>query len=218
VTEAVPAAPPLVKEWNVARQRKDVEGREEALIHLYLCLHAAGTVYQSWEAETLSGWSGILCHPGGLLPLLLADHLIDATSTTADLGAGNGLQGLLLQVLCPHRQSLLVEISEQMIEVGRLYQRALGIGADRVLWMHQDIAGADTGAADLIYLYRPARPMENGNKLYRILGEKLSSRTRALTIVSMADCLGPFLNPEFGILYHNEFLKIFSSRGAIPPP
>lgn len=144
-----------------------------------------------------------------MLPLLMAAHLITPDSVCADLGAGNGLQGLLLQQLCPHRQTIQVELSGKMIEVGKLYQQALGLAPEKIAWQHGNIVDADLSAMDLIYLYRPARPLNEGNDLYRIIADKLTARTRPVTIISLADCLTRFLPERFARVYKSEFINIF---------
>lgn len=192
-----------------ARDSGNSSDREIVLINLYLCLHAAGAAYQQEESDTLAAWSGLDCLPGGMLPLMLARHLIGPDSVTADLGAGNGLQGLLLQRLCLHHKSRLLEISGRLIEMGRLYQQALNLEPQQVAWEHADVAKADLAGVDLIYLYRPTRPGDNGHAFYREVAAKLAAHDRSLTIVSMADCLAPFLDDRFRILYANEFLRVF---------
>jgi len=85
---------------------------------------------------------------------------ITPDSVVVDLGAGNGLQGLLLQCLSPHRKTLQVELSSEMIRIGRLFQEALGISADRVEWIHDDIVNASIEAADIVYLYARHGPLQ----------------------------------------------------------
>ncbi|MFP4649929.1 MAG: hypothetical protein ACLFML_03215, partial [Desulfobacterales bacterium] len=191
------------------REAGDPSVRENALIALYNSLHSAGAVYRKHEEETLNSWNGLGCIPGGLLPLFVASHLIGPESVTADLGAGNGLQGLLIQALCPHRQTFLVEISESLVETGRLYQQALGFPPDRILWENGDIADTDLREVDLVYLYRPIRPQGGGNLLYKAVAAKLAENNRSVTVVSMADCLGRFLDERFKNIYSNEFLEIY---------
>ncbi|MBS3755607.1 MAG: hypothetical protein KGY56_07905 [Desulfobacterales bacterium] len=214
VARAVPRAGQLAESLFEARGSGDNSDRETVLINLYLCLHAAGAAYQQEESDTLAAWSGLDCLPGGMLPLMLARHLIGPDSVTADLGAGNGLQGLLLQRLCPHHKTRLLEISGRLIEMGRLYQQALNMDPQQVAWEHADVAQANFAGVELIYLYRPTRPGDNGNAFYRAVAEKLAAHDRPLTIVSMADCLAPFLDDRFENVYANEFLRIFRLPAA----
>ncbi len=185
------------------------EEREMALVELYLCLHAAGPGYSVEEEVLLAERIGVRCLPGGMMPLLLASRLIGPDSVFADLGAGNGLQGLLLQQLCPHRQTLQVELSAGMIDVGKKYQQALQIAPEKIIWQHGNIVDADLSGIDLVYLYRPARPMDQGNDLYRIIADKLAARKEPVIIVSLADCLARFLPDRFSVVYKNEFINIF---------
>ena len=114
-----------------------------------------------------------------------------------------------MQVLCPHRQTLLVEISENLVETGRRYQQALGISNERILWKNGDIADTDLREVDLVYLYRPVRPQGDGKLLYKIIAEKLAESSRFVIIVSMADCMGRFLDESFKNIYSNKFVEIY---------
>ncbi|MBS3809067.1 MAG: hypothetical protein KGY38_02795 [Desulfobacterales bacterium] len=214
VKNYVPSVAGMAEHLRNARQTGDHSVRENLLIALYHRLHAAGAVYKSHEEETLKAWKGLGCVPGGLMPLFIAGHFIKPESVTADLGAGNGLQGLLMQALCPHRQTLLVEISENLIETGRLYQQALGIAGERILWEHGDIADTDLREVDLVYMYRPIRPLEDGILLYKNVAEKLAENNRSVTVVSMADCMGRFLDKSFKNIYSNEFVEIYRLQGG----
>ncbi|MFP4573652.1 MAG: hypothetical protein ACLFNW_11860 [Desulfobacterales bacterium] len=204
-----PSGARIAEHLREARQDGDPSVRENALIALYHCLHAAGARYKEQEEDALDTWNGLGCIPSGLLPLFFARHFVRPDSLTADLGAGNGLQGLLIQALCPHRQSLLVEISENLVETGRRYQQALGISNERILWENGDIADTNLREVDLVYLYRPARPQGDGKLLYKIIAEKLAESSRFVTIVSMADCMGRFLDESFKNIYSNEFVEIY---------
>src|SRR4030066_2086496 len=128
----------------------DFNALENPLLDLYIRLHRAGSVYSPCERDLLLKRKGYTCHPGGLSPLIKAVEFIRPDSIIADLGAGNGLQGLLLQDICPHRKTIQIEISSELIRVGRIFQQALGISADRVEWVHDDIIHASIEAADFI--------------------------------------------------------------------
>jgi SAM-dependent methyltransferase len=189
-----------------AREAGDTLEHECALIDLYTRLHGAGSRYSRVEQEILEKRQGITCHPGGMLPLIMAETLLGPDSVVADLGAGNGLQGLLLQRMRPHRKTMQIELSAEMIRVGRMFQNALGIGEDRVEWVHGDIANAPLDAVDLVYLYRPAKPHEGGNELYREIARRLNAIEKTMVVISVADCISKYLSKNFSVLYSNEHL------------
>ncbi|MFZ5906336.1 MAG: hypothetical protein ACOYVJ_02860 [Nitrospirota bacterium] len=185
---------------------------ETSLLSLYIRLHGAGSGYAPPEREQLAKRRGYACHPGGLSPLIKAVDFIKADSVVADLGAGNGLQGLLLQCLCPHRKTIQVEISAELIRVGRIFQRALGIGDDRVEWIHDDIVHAPIDEADFIYLYLPAKPLEGGKEVYEAVARTLSRMEKPLLIFSVADCLAKFLDSRFSLFYTDGHLTCFARK------
>ena len=94
-------------------------------------------------------------------------------------------------------------------ETGRCYQEALGISNERILLENGDIADADLGEVDLVYLYRPVRPQGDGELLYRIIAQKLAESGRFVTIVSMADRMGHFLDESFKNISSNKFVEIY---------
>lgn len=190
--------------------------REDALIQLYLTLHRLGSDYSSCEQQVLRERLGIRCLPGGLSPLVLVRHLLTDHSTSVDLGAGNGLQCLLLQSLHPHRKSIQVELSEFMISVGKMFAHALELGADRVEWLCSDIANAAFHEADVVYLYRPVKPYGSGRDLYRRISRTIETSQSIRYVISVADCLKGYLQGGQGrvsLAYENEYLRIFQSRG-----
>lgn len=196
------------KFFKEALLKGDTEDLEKALSSLYITLHGAGTFYSDEEKDILRSMGGYLCYPGGLYPILIAGDFVRNDSVVADLGSGNGLQGLLLQWLYPHRKTIQIEISNEMIRVGKLYQKALGIDEVKVEWINDHILEAPFEEADLLYIYRPARPVE-GEALYRGIAERLLNSKKAITIFSVADCLAPFLNDSFKIHYDDGHLKVF---------
>lgn len=175
----------------------DGEALEEALLELYCHLHMHDAPYTPAERRLVSSSGGYWCHPGGVSPILRAGPWIGPTTVSADLGAGNGLQGLLLQRLHPHRRTLLVEISSRMVEIGRSLQSWLGLPADRVEWVVGDVREVSVDGVDFLYLYRPLRPEGSGREFYRRLAEQLGRARRPVVVFSVADCLGPFLGPRF---------------------
>lgn len=180
---------------------------EEATSYLYITLHNVGSIYSEEEKNILRSKGGYLCYPGGFSPLLLAGDFISKDTIVADLGSGNGLQGLLLQRLYPHRKTIQIELSKEMIRIGKLYQKALGIEEGKIEWINDDIMNAHFEEADLIYIYRPARPVQ-GASLYRGIAERLINSERDITVFSVADCLEPFLKERFFTSYDDGHLKI----------
>ncbi len=182
---------------------------ERNLLNLYAHLHKAGSVYSPYERELLLEKKGYTCHPGGLSPLIKAVQFVRPGSIVADLGAGNGLQGLLLQCLCPHKKTLQIEISSEMIRIGRIFQKALGISNNHIEWIHGDIMNASFETADFIYIYLPAKPLEGGKELYEAISNKISNINKPLVIFSVADCLAKFLDKKFSIFYTDGHLTCF---------
>lgn len=99
-----------------------------------------------------------------------------------------------------------------MIRVGRIFQQALGINADRVEWIHDDIVTVSIETADFIYIYLPAKPLEGGKEVYEAIARKLSTGRRPLVIFSVADCLAKFLNSQFSIFYTDGHLTCFVKK------
>jgi len=192
-----------------ARQGEDYGAREIVLLELYGLLHRAGATYTESENSVLDGCRGIRNQPGGIAPVLMAARLIGAQSVVADLGAGNGLQGLLLERVKPHAGTLQVELSSELTRMGRLFQEALGMARDRVRWINRDMMDVHLDGVDFVYLYRPAKPLGGGNLLYRAIADKLSSTPGPVTVLSVADCLGRFLGREFSVHYENDLLTCF---------
>ncbi len=197
----------LLREW----ERGDKDSQEYALLCLYACLHRAGNRYSPLEIELFKKRNAYSCHPGGLSPLIFAEHFIRPDSVVADLGAGNGLQGLLLQCLYPHRKTLQIEISSELISVGRIFQKILGISDECVEWIHDDIINVSLEDVDFIYLYRPVRPIEGGREVYHIISKKLSTINKPLIIFSVADCLAEFLDERFSVFYSDGHLTCFEN-------
>ena len=195
--------------YFLLKEKGDTSELEIAFIELYIKLHIAGSGYAPAERELLKEKNGISCLPGGISPLIMARPFIGPETTVADLGAGNGLQGLLLQRISPHKKTMQIEISSEMVRIGRIYQRALGIGEDRMEWINGDMADVSLEPLDFIYMYRPAKPHEGGNDLYRAIARKLNDLRKPIVIFSVADCLGRFLDKRFKVFYDNGHLMCF---------
>jgi len=209
VRSEMPYLDQYVKDFMSALEKGEPSSIEDALLTLYIRLHSTGFRYSQSEKEILKKRNAYLCHPGGLSPLILAEKFIRPETTVADLGAGNGLQGLLLQRICPHRKTIQIELSAELIRIGKIFQEALGISSDRIEWIHDDIVNVSIDAADFIYLYRPAKPLERGKELYQAIARKLSAGNKPLVIFSVADCLGHYLDTRFSISYTDGHLTCF---------
>jgi hypothetical protein len=200
------------EDLRLALQGRDPSYAERSLLSLYEQLHAAGASYSSREKTLLTKRKGYLCHPGGLSPLIKAVEFVRPDSVVVDLGAGNGLQGLLLQCLCPHQKTIQIEISSEMIRVGRVFQKSLGISADCVEWVHDDIVNASIETADFIYTYLPVKPIEGGKEVYEAIARKLGGTKKPLIVFSVADCLLKFLDGQFSVFYTDGHLTCFVKR------
>jgi SAM-dependent methyltransferase len=212
VQEELPEADLYGKNLKGALRDGDLSLIERSLLDLYELLHRAGSTYSTGEKTLLAKRKGYACHPGGLSPLVKAVAFLKSDSVVADLGAGNGLQGLLLQRLCPHRKTIQVEISSEMIRVGRIFQRSLGIGKDRVEWVHGDIVNAPIEMADFVYTYLPVKPVGEGKEVYEAIAHKLGVMKRGLVVFSVADCLSKFLDGRFSIFYTDGHLTCFAKE------
>ena len=194
----------------------DGEALEESLLELYCHLHMHEAPYTPAERQVVRSTGGYWCHAGGLSPLLRAGPWLGPTTVSADLGAGNGLQGLLLQRLYPHRRTILVEISSGMVERGRALQTWLGVPDDRVEWVLGDVRDFSVVGVDFLYLYRPLRPEGSGRDFYRRLAAELGRAASPVVVFSVADCLGPFLGSRFERFAFDGQLACF--RGPLPDP
>lgn len=175
----------------------DGEALEEAFLELYAHLHMHEAPYSRQERARMDAAGGYWAHAGGLSPILVAPDHLGPGSVSADFGAGNGLQGLLFQLLAPHRKTVQIEISAEMIAIGRRLQAWLGIPDDRVEWIVGDVMDQVPRGMDLIYLYRPVRPDGPGRAFYERFAEALETADRPVVILSIADCLREFLPHRF---------------------
>lgn len=194
---------------SVSQKRYDDE-TETAFLNLYCEIHRTGSVYSSSERLKLDGKHGYFNHPGGISPLLRAQPYLKEESISADLGAGNGLQGLLFQYLYPHRKTWLIELSAEMIRIGKIYQEALGIPDEKIEWINDDIMNVSLDPVDFLYLYRPSKPINDGIALYHYLERQLNSRKNPVTIFSIADCLKDYLDDSYTEFYNDGHLTCFN--------
>jgi len=202
----------LKQRFLAAAGGDDGELVEERFLELYAHLHMHEAPYTPEERRRLDAGGGYWCHAGGLAPILKAGDWLGPSSVSADLGAGNGLQGLLLQRLCPHARTIQLEISSRMIDIGRRLQSWLGIPEDRVDWRPGDLLEAPLEDVDLLYLYRPVRPDGPGRRFYESLARRLEHAPSQVVIFSIADCLGEFLSSRFERFYGDGQLTCYRSR------
>ena len=187
----------------------DGEALEEAFLLLYAELHGYEVPYTAGERDRVAETGGYLSHVGGLSPILKAAPFIEPGSVSGDFGAGNGLQGLLIQKLVPHAKTVQVEISSRMVEAGRLLQGWLGIPQQRVEWVAGDVSEVSPAGMDFVYLYRPVRPKGAGEEFYRGFAAQLEASPKPVVIFSVADCLRPHLSPHFEVFYCDGHLTCF---------
>lgn len=209
VRSELPDLEQYVETFMAAVGKEDPTATEYTLLNLYIRLHIAGSKYSPSERELLKKRSGYSCLPSGLSPLIMAEKFIRPESIVADLGAGNGLQGLLLQRMYPHQRTLQIELSAEMIRIGRIFQRALGISDNRIEWINDDIINVSIEDVDFIYIYRPAIPLDGGQEIYNAISRKLEAVHKPLVVFSVADCLAKFLDKRFSIFYTDGHLTCF---------
>jgi hypothetical protein len=194
----------------------DADLLEEAFLQLYAHLHMHESPYSVAERTRMDETGGYWSHAGGISPIVKAAPHIQAHSVSADYGAGNGLQGLLMQKLYPHRKTIQIEISSQAVAIGRRLQDWLEIPQDRIQWIVGDVLDYPPVNVDFIYLYRPVRPEGEGVRFYETLARTVSESPTQVTIFSIADCLRDFLPPQFQQFYHDGHLTCF--KGPSHPP
>ncbi len=208
-----PQAAALQEQLRARLASGDGERIEEALLELYAHLHGHDAPYTPQERARVRATGGYWCHAGGLSPVVEAADLLRPDSASIDLGAGNGLQLLLVQYLAPHRLSVQVEISGRMLDSGRALQEWLGIPQERVRWLHGDVLEAEISGYDLVYLYRPVKPEGLGRAFYERLARQLASAPRPVVVLSIADCLGEFLPRSIEKFYSDGQLTCYRTHG-----
>jgi hypothetical protein len=205
--------PRLHQRFVEAAAGSDADLVEERFHELYCHVHGHEAPYTPAERAQVNATGGYWCHAGGLSPILKAAPWIEPDTVSADYGAGNGLQGLLLQKLYPHARTLQIEISSRMVSAGQDLQRWLGVPDDRVEWRVDDVRNVSPRGLDFIYLYRPLKPVGVGIDFYRRFVAELGSRSRPVVIFSVADCLADFLPASFESFYDDGHLRCF--RGPL---
>ena len=206
--------PHYAEHKRVFRQAVDAgnaETLEDAFLTLYCHVHGHEAPYTPDERRLLNETGGYWCHAGGISPLLKAGPFINRDTVSADFGAGNGLQCLLLQKLYPHQKTVQIEISSRMVEAGKHLQQWLDIPDERVEWIVADVCDVVPRDMDFIYLYRPVRPDGKGKAFYERFARTLDSEDRRVVVFSIADCLRQFLPPRFEVFYTDGHLTCFGN-------
>jgi hypothetical protein len=204
-----PRYPELRDQYLESTAGTDAEILEERFLALYSHVHGYEVPYTPEERRRFEASQGHLCHVGGLSPILKARSFVGPNTVSGDFGAGNGLQGLLIQTLYPHRKVVQIELSSRLVEAGRHLQGWLGIDEGRVEWTVGDVRDISPSGMDFVYLYRPVRPVGAGKRFYARLATDLESADRAVVVFSVADCLGPFLSSRFEVLFTDGHLTCF---------
>jgi len=196
-----------------ARARGDDLETEEAFLTLYCHVHGHEAPYTAEERARVDRTGGYWSHAGGVSPILRAGPHIRPDTVLGDFGAGNGLQGLLIQRLFPHRRTVQIEISSRMVEAGRALEGWLGIPPGRVEWVVGDVLDHSPAGMDFVYLYRPVRPTGEGRAFYEAFAREVGRGVDEVVVFSIADCLRDFLPPEFEVFYTDGHLTCFRGAG-----
>ena len=195
-----------------AAQHGTGEEIEEAFLELYAHVHMNEAHYTSKERRRMDEAGGYWNHAGGLSPILKAEPWISPDTVSADFGAGNGLQGLLLQLLYPHAKTVQIEISSRMAEIGESLREWLSVEADRVEWIIDAVLNVSATGYDFIYLYRPVRPEGVGRDFYTRFAREVEGEEHPPVIFSIADCLRGFLSDRYEVFYGDGHLTCFKPR------
>jgi hypothetical protein len=199
----------LLDAFVTAGRGTDGDELEERFLELYAHLHMHEAPYTTTERKRVDASGGYWSHAGGLSPILKAGSWIRPETVSVDLGAGNGLQCLLMQAMYPHRGSCQIEISSAMVEIGQSLQGWLEIPEERVEWRTDDVLDTELGGWSFVYLYRPVRPEGAGTAFYRRLSSVLAREPGEVVIFSIADCLGSFLPEVFDRFYTDGQLTCY---------
>jgi hypothetical protein len=189
---------------------------EDRCLELYAHLHMNDGAYSPEERQRLDAVGGYWNHAGGLSPILKAGPWIHDATVSVDLGAGNGLQGLLLQALYPHTRTTQVEISTRMAEVGEMLREWLHVPRSRVEWIVRDVCDVPVSGYGFVYLYRPVRPEGPGRDFYARFAREVESARRPPIIFSVADCLRDFLSSRFEVFYGDGHLTCYRASPSRP--
>ncbi len=214
-----PESPTLFPRFEDLRNRLEsvvsagsAEDIEDAFLELYAHVHMNEAPYSSEERQRMDAAGGYWNHAGGLSPILKAAPWIGESTVSADFGAGNGLQGILLQLLYPHARTVQIEISAEAAKIGNELRRWLGVPADRIEWVVDDVLNVPASGFDFIYLYRPLRPEGPGRDFYIRFAREVEADESPPVIFSIADCLNDFLSDRYEVFYSDGHLTCFNPR------
>ena len=210
--QSFPDYPRLRDRLGRAAEDGEPEDVEARFLELYAHVHMNEAPYSLDERRRMDAAGGYWNHAGGLSPILKAGPWITPETVSADFGAGNGLQGLLLQVLYPHARTVQIEISARMKDIGESLGEWLGVSRDRVEWVVGDLQNVPATGYDFIYLYRPVRPEGPGRGFYTRFAREVESEPRPPVIFSIADCLKDFLSGRYEAFYGDGHLTCFRRR------
>ncbi len=182
---------------------------EPRFLELYAHLHMNDASYSPEERKRVDATGGYWNHAGGLSPILKAAPWVRESTVSADFGAGNGLQGLLLQALFPHRRTVQIEIAARMKDIGEGLREWLGIPRKRVAWVIDDVLNVPATGYDFVYMYRPVRPDGPGREFYTRFAREVEAAPHAPVIFSIADCLRDFLSDRYEVFYGDGHLTCF---------
>jgi hypothetical protein len=198
-----------------AVETDDPEEVESRLLQLYAHVHMNEAPYSGEERRRMDAAGGYWNHAGGLSPILKAAPWVGEGDVSVDFGAGNGLQGLLLQVLAPHARTVQIEICARMEDIGQALREWLGVPRERVEWVIDDVRNVPATGYDLIYLYRPVRPDGPGRDFYVRFAREAESEPRPPLIFSVADCLRGFLSDRYEVFYGDGHLTCFRPSASL---
>jgi len=210
--DVFPQFPALRDRLARAIESDGPEAVEERLLELYAHLHMNQNPYSGEERARMDATGGYWNHAGGLSPILKAAPWIDEHTVSADFGAGNGLQGLLFQLLYPHERTVQIEISARAAEIGTELCRWFGVPSDRVEWVVEDVLNVPATGYDFIYLYRPVRPEGPGRDFYTRFAREVETEEQPPVIFSIADCLRDFLTDRYEVFYGDGHMTCFKPR------
>ena len=198
-------------------ERDQTDEIEERFLELYAHLHMNQAPYSAEERARMDETGGYWNHAGGLSPILKAAPWIDGSTVSADFGAGNGLQGLLLQLLYPHARTVQIEISAQAAQIGEELRRWFGVSSKRIEWVVDDVLDVSAAGYDFIYLYRPVRPEGPGREFYTRFAREVEADENPPIIFSVADCLRDFLSDRYEVSYWDGHLTCFKPAQVQKP-
>ena len=99
-----------------------------------------------------------------------------------------------------------------MKDIGEGLREWLGISADRINWINNDVRDVSATGYDFIYLYRPVRPEGVGRDFYNRFAREVESEDAPPVIFSIADCLRDFLSDRYEVFYGDGHLTCFKPR------